>query len=204
MPGNLPQRRSCRKGNWPVAAIADRCWPCLAYVTGQDRTWGDYALFPGVVAAQPTPAPREPSPRIRASPPTQATFFRHGRSYPSLHGDTQLLRLSAILVSTFYPPGRCCAWSEADAWPILSTPLQCNCGGICSLEEFAVGTPLISWRACPQRSLRTAKPSASFSLGAWRSTPQLPSQRIRAWRSGRAIPSCPSGVRSVSRGRTTT
>jgi hypothetical protein len=23
--------------------------------------------------------------------------------------------------------------------PILSTPLQCNCGGICSLEEFTVG-----------------------------------------------------------------
>jgi len=45
----------CRKGNWPVVAIADRCWPCLACVTGQARTWGDYAFFPGVVAAQPTP-----------------------------------------------------------------------------------------------------------------------------------------------------
>ncbi len=195
MPGNLPQRRSCRKGNWPVVAIADRGWPCLAYTMVRLRTWEDYALFPGVVTAQPTPAPRVPSPGIRASLPTQAKFFRHGRSCPSPHGDTQLLRLSAILVSTFYPPGHCYAWSEADA---------CNCGGIFSLEEFAVGAPLISWRACPQRSLPTAKPSASFSLGAWRSTPQLPSQRIRAWRSGRAIPSCPSGVRSVSRGRTTT
>ncbi len=203
MPRKLPQRGDHGKGNRPVVTIADRCWPGLAYVTGQERTWRDYALFPGAAAGQPTPAPREPSPGIRASVPTQAKFFQHERSCPSPHGDTQLLRLSAILVSTFYPPGRCYAWSEADAWPILSAPLQCDCVGIGSLEEFAVGAPLISWRACPQRSLRTAKPSASFSLDTWRSTPQLPSQRIRAWRSGRAIPSCPSGVRSVSRGQTT-
>jgi hypothetical protein len=39
-----------------------------------------------------------------------------------------------------------------------------NCNGICSLAEFAVGAPLISWKACPQRSLRTAKPSTAFSL----------------------------------------
>ena len=203
MPGNLPQRGGCGKGNWPVAAIADRCWPRLAYVTGQATTWGDYAFFPGVVAAQPTPAPREPSPGIRASPPTQAKFFRHGRSCPLPHGDTQLLRLSAILVSTFIHLAVATPGQRLMHAPILSTPLQCNCGGICSLEELAVGAPLISWRACPQRSLRTATPSASFSLGAWRSTPQLPSQRIRAWRSGRAIPSCPSRVRSMFLGRTT-
>ena len=172
MPRKLLHKGVCWKGNWPCRG--DRCRPCLAYLTGAAMSEGEYALIPGAVAAQPTSSPREPSPGIRASPPTQATFFRHERSCPSPHGDTQLLRLSAILVSTFYPPGRCYAWSEADAWPILSTPLQCNCGGICSLEEFAVGAPLISRRACPQRSSRTAKPSASFSLGAWRSTPQLP------------------------------
>src|SRR6266851_5677335 len=37
MPGNLPLRGGCGKGNWPVVAIADRCWPCLAYVTGSDQ-----------------------------------------------------------------------------------------------------------------------------------------------------------------------
>ena len=29
MPGSLPQRGGCGKGKWPVAAIADRCWPFL-------------------------------------------------------------------------------------------------------------------------------------------------------------------------------
>src|SRR6266571_801840 len=142
MPGNLPQRGGCGKGNWPdrwsLLAVSCRCYwvrPGLK---------GDYALFPSAAAGQPTPAPREPSPGIRASLPTRAKFFRHERSCRSPRGDTQLLRLSAILVSTFYPPGHCYAWSEADA---------CNCGGIFSLEEFAVGAPLISWRACPERSL---------------------------------------------------
>jgi len=60
-------------------------------------------------AGQRTPAPREPSPGIRASLLTQAKFFQHERSYRSPRGDTQTLRLSAILASTFYPPGHCYA-----------------------------------------------------------------------------------------------
>ena len=106
MPGKLPQRGDHGKGNRPVVTIADRCWPGLAYVTGQARTWRDYALFPGAVAGQPTLAPREPSPGTRASLPTQAKFFQHERSCRLPRGDTQLLRLSAILMTTFYPPSR--------------------------------------------------------------------------------------------------
>jgi hypothetical protein len=115
MPRKLLQRGDHGKGNRPVVTIADRCWPGLAYVTGQARTWRDYALFPGAAAGQPTPAPREPSPGIRASVPTQAKFFQHERSCRSPRGDTQPLRLSAILMSTFYSPGQRYAWSKADA-----------------------------------------------------------------------------------------
>jgi hypothetical protein len=60
-------------------------------------------------AGRPTPAPREPSPGIRASLLTQAKFLQHERSCRSPRGDTQLLRFSASLVSTFYPPGHCYA-----------------------------------------------------------------------------------------------
>jgi hypothetical protein len=60
-------------------------------------------------AGQPIPAPREPSPGIRASLLTQARFFQHERSCRSPRGDTQTLPLSAILASTFYPPGHCYA-----------------------------------------------------------------------------------------------
>src|SRR5260370_32370998 len=126
MPRKLPQRGDHGKGNRPVVTIADRCWPGLAYVTGQERTWRDYALFPAAAAGQPTPAPREPSPGIRASVPTQAKFFQHERSCRSPRGDTQPLRLSAILMSTFYPPGQRYAWSEADAGAdfIDAAPMQ--------------------------------------------------------------------------------
>jgi hypothetical protein len=87
-----------------------RCRPCLAYLTGAALIEGEYALFPGAVAAQPASSLREPSPGIRASLLTQAKFFRHARSCRSPRGDTQLLRLSAILASTFYPPGHCYAY----------------------------------------------------------------------------------------------
>ena len=88
-------------------------WPSLMappwYVTGEARTQEGYASFPGAVAGQRTSAPREPPPGIRASLLTQAKFFRHERSCRSPRGDTELLRFSAILVSTFYPSGHCYA-----------------------------------------------------------------------------------------------
>jgi hypothetical protein len=53
-----------------------RSLPALPwYVTGQARTQEDYGSFPGAVVGQPTPAPRESSPGIRASLLTQAKFF---------------------------------------------------------------------------------------------------------------------------------
>src|SRR5437588_5166850 len=105
MPRELPQKGVCWKGNWPCPG--DRCPPCLAYVTGAARTEGAYALFLGAVAAQPISASREPSPGIRASLLTLAKFFRYERSCRSPRGDTQPLRLSAILAGTFH------------TWPLL-------------------------------------------------------------------------------------
>ena len=79
------------------------------------RSFIDGLLGPEVMralalsAGQPTPAPREPSPGIRASLLTQARFFQHERSCRSPRGDTQPLRLSEILANTFYSPGHCYA-----------------------------------------------------------------------------------------------
>jgi hypothetical protein len=81
----------------------------------QGRSFIDGLLGPefmralALSAGQPTPAPREPSPGIRASLLTQAKFFQHERSCRSPRGDTQTLRLSTILASTFYPLGHCYA-----------------------------------------------------------------------------------------------
>src|SRR6202035_1344762 len=50
--------------------------------------------------------------------------------------------------------------------------------GICSLAEFAAGAPLFFWKA----ELADRKAECCFLACAWQSTPQLPSQRIRAWR----------------------
>jgi hypothetical protein len=206
MPGNLPQRRSCRRGNWPVVAIADRGWPCLAHVILPVRLGLGEITHCFLALWHPSRLPRLENRRLGFEPlcqRKQSSFDTGALAHCptatlSCFDSQQFWRVHSIHLTVAMPGQRL---MHA---PILSTPLQCNCGGICSLEEFAVGAPLIFWRACPQRSLRTAKSSASFSLGAWRSTPQLPSQRIRAWRSGRAIPSCPGGARSVSRGRTTT
>ena len=98
MPRKLLHKGVCWKGNWPCRD--DRCRPCVAYLTGAAMIEGEYALFPGAVAAQPTSSLREPSPGIRASLLMQAKFFRRERSCRSPRGDTQPLRLSAILVST--------------------------------------------------------------------------------------------------------
>jgi len=71
--------------------------------------------------------------------------------------------------------------------------------------------PFRHWRApvsgCA-RSGVTSQPHVVIAADnsgrhAWRSTLQLPSQRNHAWRSGRAISCCPSGVLSVFPGRTT-
>jgi hypothetical protein len=44
-----------------------------------------------------------------------------------------------------------------------------------SLAKFAVGAPLIFWKA----ELADRKAECCFLACVWRSTPQLPSQRIR-------------------------
>ena len=94
----------------PAMGLSSRSLPPLPwYVTGQARTQEDYASFLGAVAGQPTSAPLESSPGIRASLLTRAKFFRHEHSCRSPRGDTQLLRFSVIRVSTFYPPGHCYA-----------------------------------------------------------------------------------------------
>jgi hypothetical protein len=113
----LAPRRRAGKGQMrmPPAVFASvstrriRTRPC------NGRSFTDSLLGPefmrtlALSAGQPIPARREPSPGIRASLLTQAKFFQHERSCRSPPGDTQPLRLSAILASTFYPPGHCCA-----------------------------------------------------------------------------------------------
>jgi hypothetical protein len=151
-----------------------RCRPCLAYLTGAAVIEGEYALFPGAVAAQPASSLREPSPGIRASLLTQAKFFRHARSCRSPRGDTQLLRLSQQFWRAYFI-------YLAVATPRLEADAYAgglNCNGICSLAKFAVGAPLIFWKA----ELADGKAECYFLACAWRSTPQLRSQRIRAWR----------------------
>jgi hypothetical protein len=79
----------------------------------------------------------------------RAKFSPHERSCRSRRDDIQLLRLSAILVSTFYPPGRCCAM-----------PLRF--GGICSLEEFAVGAVTAFLDSVPAAELADRKAGGSL------------------------------------------
>jgi hypothetical protein len=63
---------------------------------------------------------------------------------------------------------------------------------ICSLAKFGVGAPLIFWKA----ELADRKAECCFLACAWQSTPQLPSQRIRAWLERmRGNRLCASGVR---------
>jgi len=150
-------------------------------------------------ATQPTSAPREPSLWVRASLLTQAKFFRHERSCRSPRGDTQPLRLLIILVRTFDPPGHCYAWVRGqcisrfiDASLVAVSALL---RGSLAARHLFLGQHARSGACGPQGRVLLPR------LGAWRSTPLLPSQRIRAWRSGRAIRSCPSGVRSKFHGR---
>ena len=108
----------------PVQQIADAFLTLLEFLAAAARAWiafisvretlmvssdQNFMRALALSAGQPTPAPREPSPGIRASLLTQAKFFQHERSCRSPRGDTQTLRLSTILASTFYPPGHCYA-----------------------------------------------------------------------------------------------
>jgi hypothetical protein len=104
--GRLPQSKS-RELSCGSDRRRDGGRGSAGYVTGEARTLEDYASFPGAMAGQPTLASRGSSPRIRASLLTQSKFFPHEPSCRWPRGDTQLLRFSAILVSTFYPPGHC-------------------------------------------------------------------------------------------------
>jgi hypothetical protein len=156
MPRKLLHKGVCWKGNGPCRD--DRCRPCLAYLTGAAMIEGEYALFPGAVAAQPTSSLREPSPGIRASLLMQAKFFRRERSCRSPRGDTQPLRLSAILVSTFYPPGIATPRLEGDAYTEFI-----------DVASIATGSALLQSSLSARHSffgkqnLPTAKPSAAFS-----------------------------------------
>lgn len=159
MPRKLLHKGVCWKGNWPCRG--DHCRPCLAYPTGAAMIEGAYALFPGAVAAQPTSSLREPSPGIRASLLTQAKFFRHERSCRSPRGDTQLLRLSAILVSTFNPPGHCSIATprlEADAYAGFI-----DAASIAMVSAFLQSSLSACHSFFGKQNLPTAKPSAPFS-----------------------------------------
>jgi hypothetical protein len=101
-------------------------------MTLSTRTQEDHASFPGAVAGQPSPAPLESSPGIRASLLTRARFFGHEHSCRSSHGDTQLLRFSVILVSTFYPPGHC--YAQARGWS--NDPVDAGCSIVVSDPSF--------------------------------------------------------------------
>jgi hypothetical protein len=108
----------------------------------------DYASFPGVVAGQPTPAPRDSSPGIRASLLTRAKFFRHEHSCRSPRGDTQLLRFSVILVSTFYPSGHC--YAQARGWS--NDPVDAGCSIVVSdprSHNWRCGVDLTTVSAAP-------------------------------------------------------
>jgi hypothetical protein len=134
MPKKLLQKGVCWKGNWRCRG--DRR-PCLAYLTGAAMIEGEYALIPGSVAAQPISSLRERSLGIRASLLTQAKFFRYERSCRSPRGGTQLLRLSAIVVSTFIHLAIATPRLKADAYPEFCGS---NCNGICALQRR--GSPL--------------------------------------------------------------
>src|SRR5208282_61077 len=133
------------------------------FIFGQPlRKITDHFLVP-CQSADPTPAPRDSSPRIRAFLLTRAKFSPHERSCRRPRGDTQLLRFSAILVSAFYPPGHCYAQARG-----CCTRRFTDAASIAAVSALLKSSPStrspISWTAWPQWGLPTAKPSASFSL----------------------------------------